>query len=85
MESRMDKILRLGQEADAELRRQSAEAERDAIVYWLRTEAQLCDCFAREDGECACGAWATEPGERSYKRVYIEDIADAIEGREHLK
>ncbi len=71
------------------LRRKDIEAggkvEREAIVYWLRTEAQLCDCFAREDGECACGAWDTEVGERSYKRVYIEDIADAIEGGEHLK
>ena len=62
----------------------AVKAEREAIVYWLRAEAQLCDCFAREDGECACGAWDTELGERSYKRVYIEDIADAIEGGEYL-
>jgi hypothetical protein len=62
----------------------AVKAEREAIVAWLRAEAQLCDCFAREDGECACGAWDTEVGERSYKRVYIEDIADAIEARAHL-
>lgn len=53
--------------------------ERSKIVAWLRAEAQLCDCFAREEGECACGAWGSEPGERSYKRAYIEDLADAIE------
>lgn len=49
------------------------------IVAWLRAEAQLCDCHAHEQGECACGAWDTEPGERSYKRANIEDLADAIE------
>jgi hypothetical protein len=36
MESRMDKIQRLGQEADAELRHQAAEAERAKVVQWLR-------------------------------------------------
>ena len=43
--------------------------ERAAVVVWLRSEAQLCDCHAREAGECACGAWDSEPGQRSYKRV----------------
>jgi hypothetical protein len=63
----------------------AVKAEREAIVYWLRCDAQLCDCAARAGSECACGAWDSEPGERSYKRVYIEDIADAIENGEHLK
>jgi hypothetical protein len=49
-----------------------------AIVEWLRSEAQLCDCFARSSTECACGAWDNEPAERSYKTAYVEDIADAI-------
>ena len=57
--------------------------ERDKIIAWLRAEAQLCDCHAREEGECACGAWDSEPGERSYKTAYIEDLADAIERGEH--
>lgn len=61
----------------------TAEQERAAIVAWLRADAQLCDCLAREEGECACGAWDSEPGERSYKRAYIEDIADAIERGDH--
>lgn len=61
-----------------------AKAERAAVVAWLRREAQLCDCHAYEEGECACGAWGSEPGERSYKRGYVEDYADAIERGEHL-
>ena len=23
----------------------------------LEAEAKLCDCFARNEGECSCGAW----------------------------
>lgn len=53
------------------------------IVEWLRADAQMCDCFAREEGECACGAWYSELGERSHKTACIEDIADAIERGEH--
>lgn len=58
-----------------------ARGEPDRIVEFVRAEAQTCDCFAREEGECACGAWDSEPGERSNKRAYVEDIADAIEKR----
>jgi hypothetical protein len=65
-------------------RTQAAETERAAVVAWLREDAQKCDCAAREESECACGAWGGEVGERTYKRVYIEDIADAIEARAHL-
>jgi hypothetical protein len=61
-----------------------AQREREAVVAWLRAEAQMCDCFAYEQGECACGAWDSEPGERSYKRANIEDLADAIEAGQHL-
>jgi hypothetical protein len=61
------------------------DAERARLVAWLRAEAQLCDCFARSSGECACGAWDAEPGERSYKRVSVEDLADAIERGEYWK
>lgn len=59
--------------------------EREAIVAWLREAASQCDCFARSAGECACGAWFQEPGERSFKQVYVEDIAEAIERGDHLK
>ena len=54
--------------------RHSAEQhERERIVAWLRAENGLCDCFARSEGECACGAWD------DYKRVPLCDLADAIE------
>jgi hypothetical protein len=62
----------------------TAEQERAAVVAWLRSEAQLCDCYAYEEGECACGAWGTQPGERSYKTASVEDLADAIEAGAHL-
>ena len=53
------------------------EAERCAILEWLREEARLCDCFAREAGECACGAWD------DYKTMPVERLADATENKEH--
>lgn len=66
--------------------RAAVEAETIAkVVEWLRREAQLCDCFACDDNECACGARLSEYGERSYKTGYVEDYADAIERGEHRK
>jgi len=56
-----------------------AADERAKIVAWLKSEAQKCDCFARDEGECACGAW------NDYKTVPMERIIDAIEAGEHLK
>ena len=61
----------------SELEQQLAARDGE-IVAWLRADAQKCDCAAREDSECACGAWGGEVGDRTYKRAYIEDIADAI-------
>ena len=61
---------------------ETADERQAAIVAALRDDAQRCDCFARSEGECACGAWDTEPGERSYKRKGVEDIADWIESGE---
>lgn len=55
------------------------------VVEWLREEAQTCDCFARSARECACGAWDTCPGDRSYKTMQVEDLADALERYEHRK
>lgn len=62
-----------------------ANLERQAIVAWLRDDAQRCNCFAHNEGECGCGAWLTEPGERSFKTAYVEDMADAIERGAHLE
>ena len=61
----------------------AAAAERAKVVAWLRNEAQTCDCFAYDESECACGAWDSEPGERSYKRANIEDLADKLEALAH--
>lgn len=57
-----------------------AERERAAIVEWLREENRLCDCFAREEGECACGVWYDSDKEWPLTRV-----ADAIEAGDHIK
>ena len=65
-------VARLREEKDAA----TQEAER-RIVEWLREEAMLCDCFAREESECACGAWD------DYKQVSISTIIDAIEQGAH--
>lgn len=56
-----------------------------AIVRALRADAHRCDCFAYSYDECTCGAWAYEPGERSFKRKSVEDVADWIESGEWRK
>ena len=53
------------------------DQERAAIVAWLRGQDSVCDCFAREEGECACGGWD------GYKRTYPSTLADAIERGDH--
>lgn len=61
------------------------QTERERVVAWLRKTAHQCDCAAREARDCACGGWDQEPDERSFKQVYVEDIADAIERGDHMK
>jgi len=34
---------------------EAAQRERDAQL--IEADAKLCDCSARSEGECACGAW----------------------------
>jgi hypothetical protein len=29
----------------------------EAAAKALETDAKKCDCFARNEGECGCGAW----------------------------
>lgn len=54
--------------------REQAERETVArIVAWLRNENGQCDCFARADTECACGAWD------DYKTWPLLRVVDAIE------
>lgn len=42
------------------------------VVEWLHREIGLCDCFARSETECACGAWddhKTWPLERTAQEI----------------
>jgi hypothetical protein len=43
------------------------------VVEWLRRENGLCDCHARCETECGCGAWD------DWKTKPLLQIADAIE------
>lgn len=43
------------------------------VVEWLRRENGLCDCHARCEAECGCGAWD------DWKTKPLLQIADAIE------
>lgn len=38
----------------------------------LEDDAKLCDCHARSEGECACGAWS------DYKIVPMERAVDLV-------
>ena len=55
----------------------NAVQEREAIVAWLRADNSRCDCFARSEGECACGGWD------GYKSRPLIQIADDIEAGAH--
>ena len=42
------------------------------VVEWLHREIGQCDCFARSETECACGAWddyKTWPLERTAQEI----------------
>lgn len=43
------------------------------VVEWLRKENGLCDCHARCETECGCGAWD------DWKTKPLLEIATAIE------
>lgn len=55
-----------------------AADERSRLVRWLTKESETCDCFAREEGECVCGAWG------GYKQVPISAIIAAIKSGVHV-
>ena len=68
--------------AEAEERRLEIaceQAERKTvagIVAALLTENGRCDCFAKEEGECACGGWD------DYKTWPLERVADWLSSGE---
>ena len=44
----------------------------DVAADALDADAKLCDCFARSEGECACGAWD------DYKTAPVESMAALV-------
>jgi hypothetical protein len=63
-------------EAAAAIEAMRPEIERE-IADWLKKENGLCDCHARSEGECGCGAW------NDYKTWPLERVWEAIEAGEH--
>jgi hypothetical protein len=48
-----------------------------AAINALEADAKLCDCFAFEDDECACGAWWDYKSITSARAVEIvRDLTD---------
>ena len=47
------------------------EAGIEAAINALQADAEQCDCLAREEGECACGAWCEWKSITSDKAVKI--------------
>ena len=47
------------------------EAGVDAAAKALEEDAKLCDCFAFEENECACGAWCDYKSITSARAVEI--------------
>jgi hypothetical protein len=44
----------------------------DMAADALEADAELCDCFARSEGECACGAWD------DYKTAPVENMVALV-------
>lgn len=58
-------------------RQQAVAAEVAQIVAGLKSENGQCDCSARSEGECACGAWD------DYKTWPLERVWEWIERGEY--
>jgi hypothetical protein len=43
----------------------------EAAAKALEADAKLCDCFARNEGECGCGAWCEWKSITSARAVEI--------------
>lgn len=48
-------------------------AQREKIIAALRSDGEQCDCFAKEECECACGAWD------GYKTISIDRAIEIVE------
>jgi hypothetical protein len=47
------------------------EAGIEAAINALEADAKKCDCFARNEGECGCGAWCEWKSITSARAVEI--------------
>ena len=57
---------------DAAAERQAGyEAGVKACIKALEDDAKQCDCFARNEGECGCGAWCEWKSITSARAVEI--------------
>lgn len=53
---------------------QSIANERNRLIALIEADAKTCDCFARSEDECACGAWD------DYKQVSLARVIDILNG-----
>jgi len=66
-----------GYDDTAAARQSGYEAGIEAAINALEADAKLCDCFARSEPECACGAWADYKTITSARAVEIvRNLAD---------
>jgi len=50
----------------------------EAAANALEADAKKCDCFARNEGECGCGAWD------DYKSITSERAVDIVRALQNL-
>jgi hypothetical protein len=53
------------------------EAGIEAAAKALEADAKKCDCFARNEGECGCGAWCEWKSITSARAI---EIVRAVKG-----
>jgi hypothetical protein len=51
----------------------------EAAANALEADARLCDCFAHEENECACGSWA------DYKTITSARAVEIVRDLTNLK
>jgi hypothetical protein len=51
----------------------------EAAANVLEADARLCDCFAHEENECACGSWA------DYKTITSARAVEIVRNLTDLK
>jgi hypothetical protein len=57
--------------------KQEVDAGIKAAINALEADAKKCDCFARNEGECGCGAWCEWKSITSARAI---EIVRAVKG-----